>query len=165
MNVPAIIAAALTVGIISPAAAEPSSAISRQEARQTAEALIAQLDAAYNRHDAAGIASLFAEDATLVPARPSPTLGAVLSGRLQIEKFFAHAVTMFGQQTETVVDAGPIGDAGIWLVTELHLAGHGQLEGHVGGVLVRSGNGWQIRMSTVSARPPGASTAAAPAHQ
>ncbi len=129
------------------------------EARETAATLLAKLDAAYNAHDAHALASLFAENATFVPANPSPTLGAVIEGRANIEKFFADAFKTFQTSSEKVVAVGAVDDHALWLISDLSLSGrdaHGAraFSGHVGGLVVRErGGDWEIRMATTNGRP------------
>lgn len=128
----------LTLGLAMPAAARERSTLTREDARQAAESVLAKFDAAYGKHDAAGIAALYMANATFLPARPSPALGSVIPGRPGIEKFFADAFKTFGSQSGNLVDAGPLGNRAVWFVADLHLTGKDgngpmRLDGHVGG--------------------------------
>jgi uncharacterized protein (TIGR02246 family) len=127
--------------------------------RKAVEDVLAKFDAAYDKHDAAAIAALYAETGTQVPARPSPTFGAVVSGRPNIEKFFVNAFHVFGNQSQKLIASGPLGGDAIWYVSELHLTGQGpngpvRIDGHLGGVLIRNGSGWEIVMTTANGGPP-----------
>jgi uncharacterized protein (TIGR02246 family) len=129
------------------------------EPRKSIEAIVAKFDAAYEAHDAAAIAALYADDGIQVPARPSPTLGALISGRTNIQKFFADAFKVFQHQKQEIVASGIVGNSGAWYVSELHLTGSGQngpakIDGHLGVTLVRSGSDWKIVLTTANGAPP-----------
>jgi len=131
---------------------------SQNEARKVAADMAMKFDTAYNKHDAAGVAALYAEGGTFVPARPAPGLGSVVTGRDGIEKFFAGTFNTVGSETTRIVDAGRLGDGAIWYVAELHLSGRGptgqiSIDGVQGAVLVRNGSNWQYRLTTVTLRP------------
>lgn len=162
MKPPTILMVLTALGVSAPATAQETP---MQNARQTAEAISTKLDAAYNKHDAAGIARLYVMDATFVPARPIPPLGAVITGREGIEKYFTTAFKTFTHETGKIVAAGPLDNDAVWFVRELHLTGRSEgglrrIDGHVGGVLVESGGSWQIRMTVTNGRPQGLATRA-----
>jgi len=108
--------------------------------------------------DPVGLAALYTPDGVFLPARPSPTLGAVITSRANVEKFFADAFKTFHHSEQRATEAHALGD-GVWFVGEVHLTGQSEkgpveINGRLGGVLVRAGGSWEIRMVTVNAAPP-----------
>jgi uncharacterized protein (TIGR02246 family) len=157
MKLRLLLIALIAVASVTSAATQPKKSM---DARQAAEVVLAKFDVAFNKQDAAGIAALFVPGGTFVPALPSPTLGAVMSGQQKIEKFFSAAFHTFTTESLKVVKAGPLGDTAVWAVADLHLTGQGQngpveIRGHVGTVFVRSGGTWKIQMTIANGKPVG----------
>jgi ketosteroid isomerase-like protein len=159
------IAMAVAMVLSTPGLSPASAAVTESAARQAAETISTQVEAAYNRHDAAAIGALYTPDGTLLPARPSPSLGAVITGPPAIERFFADAFKTFTAASHKLVEAHPVGESAVFMIAELHLTGQGEqgplrLDGHFGSVLERSGVTWKIRMTVTngSAAPAPAQT-------
>lgn len=156
-----VVATGIAIGTLG--AGQASASMTEEAARQAAESLSAQFNAAYNRHDAAAIAALFSPDGTFLPVKPSPSLGAVITGRPAIERFFSDGFKTFDTQSAKVVEAHPVGDSELFMIEELHLTGRDaqgplRLDGHVGGLLVRTGGQWQLLMTVANgsaSRAPG----------
>jgi len=156
----AVAAIALTAGMT-----QAANTLTQQTAQQAADRVSSRMEAAYNRHDAAAIAALFTPDATFVPARPSPRLGSVITGRQAIEQFFADDFGTFPTVSHKLVEVHPIDESSLFLIGELHLTGQRnnqplRIDGHFTDVLVRVGDDWQIRVTATSAAPGPAATQA-----
>ena len=144
------------VVFVAPAFAQ--SPLSDDEARKIAADIAAKCDAAYNKHDAAGVAALYAKNGALVPARRARLFGLFVTGRHAIEKFFTGEFNEFGNQEITINDAGPLSEGSMWYIAGVHLSGQGKngptsIDGVQVATLVRDGSDWEYRMTTVTLRP------------
>lgn len=118
-------------------------------------ALSQKLDEAYNKNDAAAAAALFTEDAVLV----APDW--MSSGRKAIEewykmKFQRSPITDFNSRQErrhlNAID-NAVWSAGQWFSTLQSETGPGLSWGYWSAIYVWEGDGWKIRMLTLSERP------------
>ena len=75
----------LAMGLMVPASAQQTGASGRPEVRQAVDAFVAKYTDAYNRKDAAGVASLYTEDGILV--QPGP----MVTGRQDLERYWRAA--------------------------------------------------------------------------
>ena len=150
------LAAAVLVTLLAGSALAQQGPVNSTDPAMVAQAVLDRFDAAYNRHDAAGIAALYTQDGNQLPAHALIDLGPIVSGRANITRFFSNAFHAFSKQSQKVVKAGAIGDGGIWYIGELHLSGDGgrKMNGVESGILVREGEAWQLRMTTATANLP-----------
>ena len=147
MRSSSIIAAVAAVSLIAPAA-------SAQELGQEVEKLGAAYAAAFNKQDAAGIATLFTTDGVLV----SPS--GVKSGPAAIEQNY-HTLFKAGiNHIEATVDqVSALGADAVLMIGEYHATGEGQygaikIDGHWTEVGVREGGVLKIRLRAVVRDPP-----------
>ena len=144
------------VVFVAPAFAQ--SRLSEDEAHKIAADIAAKCDAAYNKHDAAGVAALYEKNGALVPEHRASLFGLFVTGRRAIEKFFTGAFNEFGNQEITIQDSGPLSDGSIWYIAGVHLSGQGKngptsTDGVQIATLVRDGSDWEYRITTVTPRP------------
>jgi uncharacterized protein (TIGR02246 family) len=149
-------AAGLVLGLTASASAQDKNGQctgSEDACRQVAMA-IRDFENAFNKHDAASIASLFSEDAVLLPEGP------MLSGRDAIQKFYAGALDagltglVFNvKETHILSDVA-------WSIGDWHVDGPGPNhtsqvhQGNWFNLFVRSGNTWKIRQDTFNSMAP-----------
>jgi ketosteroid isomerase-like protein len=151
------IAAIAVTAVIFVTAAFAQPPLSEDEARKIAVDMAGKFDAAYNKHDATGVAALFTIKGIFVPARRPNFWSSFLTGRRAIDKFFAGALNEFGNQEIKINNAGPLGDS-IWYIADVHLSGQGHngpinFDGVQVATLVRNGSDWEYHIITVTPRP------------
>jgi uncharacterized protein (TIGR02246 family) len=140
----------LAIGLAMPAAAQQ---VSDQEARQAAESFVESFLKAAQKKDAAGLATLYTEDAILIlPEGP-------VSGRAAIERNRAEGFKVFSQETAKLDQVKVIGDgirirSGTWSGTLQSPNGPIPLKGNWATTDVRDGGIWKIRMEAVNMTPP-----------
>jgi uncharacterized protein (TIGR02246 family) len=127
-----------------------------QGMRQQIERLVATYADNFNKHDAAGIASLYAKDGMLV----SSAAKIVKDGPQEIEQSYQNLFkTGMNHGQITVDQIFPLGTESAIYLGEYHLTGEGQsgalkVDGHYTAVAVREGNTWKIRLATAFPNPP-----------
>ena len=136
---------------------------SAQEVDQTHRQQIERLAAAYvenwNKHDAAGVAALYAKDGVHVSAT------GVKSGPQEIEQAYQTGMKTFPQHNgQTIEQISPLGNDTDIRIGQFHLAGEGpngptKLDGRYTAVDVREGGTWKIRLLTAVPIPPPAPAA------
>lgn len=142
-----LVSAALTLGIaFSPAIAETGSTADTAVAAKI-EQLIADYIQAYNRHDAAALASFYATDGVFVSVTGTP-----IEGRDAIEKFWETTFKRIGDVNQSVkaIEVHALGD-GAWAIGEYSAERKGQvgppeIKGHWSAVYVPEGGAWKVRM-------------------
>jgi uncharacterized protein (TIGR02246 family) len=133
----------------------PAAAIAQDAGEQKFRAAITALEvtqiAAYNKHDAATVASVFTDDAVSV------TPGGVLNGRESIEKRYAALMASqnWRDYEEGIDEAHLIGtDAGWaighWTVTATGPTGEVRRQGLWSAVYMLDHAAWKARMDTVT---------------
>jgi uncharacterized protein (TIGR02246 family) len=140
-----IIVAFAAIGLITSASA--------QQIDQNTRAQIERIAAAYvenwNKHDAAGVAALYAKDGVLVTAA-----GAIKSGPQEIEETYQSTMKAFPQHNgQTIEQISPLGNDADIRIGQFHLSGEGpngptKLDGRYTAVDVREGGTWKIRLLT-----------------
>ena len=146
-----VIVAFATFGLITSASAQEIDQNTRQQIERIAAAYVEN----WNKHDAAGVAALYAKDGVHVSAT------GVRSGPQEIEQAYQGALKTLPQHNgQTIEQISPLGNDADIRVGEFHLAGQGpngptKLDGRYNGVDVREGGTWNIRISTaVPITPP-----------
>ena len=137
--------------------------VSAQEVDQTHRQQIEQLAAAYvenwNKHDAAGVAALYAKDGAQVTAT------GVKSGPQEIEQAYQGAMKTFPKHNgQTIEQISPLGNDADIRIGQFHLSCDGpngptKLDGRYTAVDVREGGTWKIRLLTAVPIPPPAQAA------
>lgn len=151
-----IIVAFATLGLITSASAQEIDQNTRQQIERIAAAYVEN----WNKHDAAGVAGLYAKDGVLVTAT-----GAVRSGSQEIEQAYQGAMKMFPQHNgQTIEQISPLGNDADIRIGQFHLSGEGpngptKLDGRYTAVDVREGGTWKIRLLTAVPIPPPAEAA------
>ena len=133
-----------------PAAAQQMKCDGPQDTCQQFVALAKAYDAAFNKHDVAGVSGLYTEDAVWMPEGPA------LSGRGAIEKFLAGLFKMgLSNEILNVHEVHVAGDMA-WAVGDWSNSGPGpnqttqQYHGNWGVVYARNGDTWKTRMLTTN---------------
>jgi uncharacterized protein (TIGR02246 family) len=145
--------------IVAFAALAPITSASAQQIDQNTRAQIERIAAAYvenwNKHDAAGIAALYAKDGVQV------TETGVKSGAQEIEQAYQSVMKTFpAHNGQTIEQISPLGNDADIRIGQFHLSGEGpngpiKLDGRYTAVDVREGGTWKIRLLTaVSVAPP-----------
>jgi uncharacterized protein (TIGR02246 family) len=130
-----------------------------QNHRQQIERLAAAYVENWNKHDAAGIAALYAKDGVQV------TAAGVKSGPQEIEQAYQGPMKMFPQHNgQTIEQISPLGNDADIRIGQFHLSGEGpngptELDGRYTAVDVREGGTWKIRLLTAVPIPPPAQAA------
>jgi uncharacterized protein (TIGR02246 family) len=144
--------AGLAIGLVAPAVAQEKTTAcdGPRDACQQLVALARTYDAAFNKHDVAGVSGLYTEDAVWMPEGPA------LSGRQAIEKFLAGLFKMgLSNEVLNVHEVHVAGDMA-WAVGDWSNSGPGpnqttqQYHGNWGVVYARNGDTWKIRMATTN---------------
>jgi uncharacterized protein (TIGR02246 family) len=110
-------------------------------------------DEAFNKNDAAALAALFTEDAVYVVPE------GLFSGRQAIEKRYAdvfqrwHPTNFIGQADQLNAIGNEAWAVGEWWSTLQSQTGPKFARGYWSAIYVREGDGWKIRMLTVSEHP------------
>ena len=141
-----IVIPVLTIGVTLPAHAQQTTG--QQDVRQEIEDFNKKYDETFNKHDAAGMAALFTEDAIVMrPASP-------LTGRAEIEDMYQGAFKAgYSNHLTTVLHIEDLGDGKAWAVGQFSAKGQGanntiqEVHGNWGTVDERVGGEWKIRMS------------------
>jgi len=142
-----LVSAALALGVaLSPAIAETSSSPDAAVAVKIGQ-LIADYVQAYNRHDAAALATFYATDGVFVSVTGTP-----IEGRDAIEKFWETTFTRIGDVNQSVkaIEIHALG-GGAWAIGEYSAKLKGQvgppeIKGHWSAVYVPEGGAWKVRM-------------------
>jgi len=151
-----IIVAFAALGFVTSASAQQIDQNTRQQIERIAAAYVEN----WNKHDAAGVAGLYAKDGVLVTAT-----GAVRSGSQEIEQTYQGAMKTFPQHNgQTIEQISPLGNDADIRIGQFHLSGQGQngptkLYGRYTAVDVREGGTWKIRLLTAVPIPPPAQAA------
>jgi uncharacterized protein (TIGR02246 family) len=151
-----IILAFAAIGLITSASAQEIDQNTRQQIERIAAAYVEN----WNKHDAGGVAALYAKDGVLVTAT-----GVVRSGPQEIEQAYQGAIKAFPQHNgQTVEQISPLGNDAVIRIGQFHLAGEGQngptkLDGRYTAVDVREGGTWKTRLLTAVPIPPPAQAA------
>jgi uncharacterized protein (TIGR02246 family) len=152
---PSIILAFAALGLTTSASAQQVDQNHRQEIERVAATYVEN----WNKHDAAGIAALYAKDGVQV------TAAGVRSGPQEIEQAYKNAMKMFPQHNgQTIEQISPLGDDADIRIGQFHLSGQGKngptkLDGRYTAVDVREGGTWKIRLLTAVPIPPPAQAA------
>jgi uncharacterized protein (TIGR02246 family) len=150
-----IIVAFATLGLIASASAQEIDQNTRQQIERIAAAYVEN----WNKHDAAGIAALYAKDGVQVTAT------GVKSGLQEIQQAYEGAIKTFPQHNgQTIEQISPLGNDADIRIGQFHLAGQGpngptKLDGRYTAVDVREGGTWKIRLLTAIPIPPPAQAA------
>jgi uncharacterized protein (TIGR02246 family) len=150
-----IIVAVAALGLITSASAQEIDQNTRQQIERIAAAYVEN----WNKHDAAGVAALYAKDGMQVTAT------AVKSGTQEIEQAYQSAMKTFPQHNgQTIEQISPLGNDAVIRIGQFHLAGEGpngptKLDGRYTSVDVREGGTWKIRLLTAIPVPPPAQAA------
>jgi ketosteroid isomerase-like protein len=141
-----LLIASMLIGLAIPALGQQNVPQSDQQALRDFEM---QLLTAFNRQDAAGVASLFTEDALRV------TPQGIIRGREAIEKdmdrrFQSHFHDLSSTITIFRVFGNSIWEAGEWSM----LIGDRPIRGYFSATLVREGDKYNIRDETLNVVPP-----------
>jgi len=154
MGLRTLAVAGLAISFFVPAFAQGSKCTGPQDACQQNVEVWKSFDTAYNKHDAAATAALFAQDAVWVLP------DAAISGRQAIEKRVADNLKAgFSNEVANVDEVHVIADTA-WVVGHWSATSPGPnnsmqpVQGRWGSVHVREGGDWKIRMSTVNLTPP-----------
>ncbi len=140
-----IIVAFAGIGFIPLASAQQTGQTNRQQLEQISAAYVEN----WNKHNAAGIAALYAKDAVMITGT-----GAVRNGPQEIEQAYQGAMKTFPHHDgQTIDQISPLGNDADIRVGEFHLSGQGQngpikLDGRYSAVDVREGGEWKIRLLT-----------------
>lgn len=138
---------------IMPASAQAKS--SPPDAMAIVQDLTATVQAAIEKQDVAGWASVTAPDVTILPASNPLTSGGIIHGRADAEKVYAG---MFQQgmkhATIKVLEAHFIGRSAIWWAGTIHFSGAREIDARIAQVLVRSKGAWRARLVVLSGDPP-----------
>jgi uncharacterized protein (TIGR02246 family) len=151
-----IMVAFATLGLITSASAQEIDQNTRQQIERIAAAYVEN----WNKHNAAGVAGLYAKDGVLVTAT-----GAVMSAPSEIEQAYQTAMKTFPQHNgQTIEHISPLGNDADIRIGQFHLAGEGpngptKLDGRYTAVDVREGGTWKIRLLTAVPIPPPAQAA------
>ena len=117
-----------------------------QNTRQQIERIAAAYVENWNKHDAAGIAALYAKDGVQVTAT------GVKTGPQEIEQAYQNAMKAFPQHNgQTIEQISALGSDADIRIGEFHLAGQGpngptKLDGRYTAIDVRKGWTWKIRL-------------------
>jgi ketosteroid isomerase-like protein len=136
--------AGLAVGLILPATAQEQNTVD-PEVRQQIEALVVNLDEAYNKSDAPAVAALFAPDAVEVwYGQPE---GGLASGQQAIEKRYAGELGPSPHHlSHKLLQAYPIG-SDICAIMEWSLPPMDTIGHHCVAIFGRDADTWKIRVS------------------
>ena len=139
----------LAIGFVSPTLAQQKNTVDPQTAVQIC-ALASKYDAAFNRGDAAAVATLYTEDVFF------KTPNGTFNGRQAIEELFAkhyfeesHSRNTVTTVTKVIADGNELRATGRWSDTFVD-ASSGTLnaDGTFSWVLVHEGDTWRIRESS-----------------
>ena len=150
-----IVVAFTTLGLITSASAQEIDQNTRQQIERIAAAYVEN----WNKHNAAGVAALYAKDGVQVTAT------GVRSGPQEIEQAYQSAMKTFPQHNgQTIEQISPLGNDADIRIGEFHLSGQGEngptkLDGRYTAVDVREGGTWKIRILTGVPIPPPAQAA------
>jgi uncharacterized protein (TIGR02246 family) len=134
----------VAIGLAMPAAAQH---ISDQDARQAGESVVQAFNKAALAKDAAGLAALYSEDATLI------TPDGPLLGRAAIQKQYAEDFKLFTLEPAKLDRVVMIGDTvrlrnGSWSGVFQGPGGPVHVKGYWATTDLRDGDTWKIRMET-----------------
>jgi uncharacterized protein (TIGR02246 family) len=142
----------LAISFTVPTLAQQKETVDPQIGQQIG-ALAAKFDEAYNKHDSTAVAAFYAEDAVKV------TPHGTFSGRQAIEKdlvindFQQHQtndlVLKVNQVNAVGNDVRALGTWSISFQEGSHAGERSHASGHFSWIIVREGDTWQIRRSTV----------------
>jgi uncharacterized protein (TIGR02246 family) len=139
----------LAIGSVLPTFAQQKDTVDPQIAQQI-RVLASNFDAAFNKNDAAAVAALYKEDAVRV------TPHGTFSGRQAIEKGYAKfefQQYLCNNNVLKVDQVNAVGNdvraLGTWTCTFQDAGKEGHAGGHFTWIIVREGDTWQIRRSTV----------------
>jgi uncharacterized protein (TIGR02246 family) len=144
-----------TIGLITAASAQEIDQNTRQQIERVAAAYVEN----WNKHDAAGIAALYAKDGVQV------TASGVKSGHQEIEQAYENSMKTFPHHNgQTIEQISPLGNDADVRIGQFHLSGEGpngptKLDGRYTAVDVREGGTWKIRILTAVPIPPPAQAA------
>jgi uncharacterized protein (TIGR02246 family) len=145
-----IIVAVAAIGLITSASAQEVDQTHRQQIERLAAAYVEN----WNKHDAAGLAALYAKDGAQVTAT------GIKSGPQELEQAYQTGMKTFPQHNgQTIEQISPLGNDADIRIGQFHLAGEGpngptKLDGRYTAVDVREGGTWKIRLLTAVPIPP-----------
>jgi|SRR5271156_311340 len=149
------------IAALSLATSEASAQGVDQNTRQQIEQLAATFTAAWNKQDAAGVASLFTTDGVLV----TPGADTLSVGPQKIEQHYLDNFKRGETHDETVVEqVWPLETNAVISYGSYRVTGQGQngpinIAGHWTAVDLREGVTWKIRLVTALGSPPPAPAA------
>jgi uncharacterized protein (TIGR02246 family) len=147
---PMSILIALLAGLSTPVIAQD--AVSAQETRQAAQAVVDAYNKAVKNKDAAALGTLYADDAFLV------TPDGIIPGRAAIEKFSEDSFKVFDEEAklDRVEMLGKVVRvrSGTWAGIFHAQKGPVPMKGYWSTTDVLEGGKWKIRMETFNATPP-----------
>ncbi|HYZ22666.1 MAG TPA: nuclear transport factor 2 family protein [Rhodopila sp.] len=133
--------------------AQQGPAISDQAAQDAAVTISRQFGTNYNAGNAAGVASLFADQTEyFTPA------GKVLRNRRDIEAAIADRIKAGWTKEEGILSEAHAAGNMVWLTGRYSLIGSGKNEGkriggHFAGLLIQEGQNWRFRMLIANLTP------------
>jgi len=154
-----ILAGIIVIAFTAPGLAQQAD----QSTRQQIERLMATYAENFNKHDAAGIASLYTKDGMLVS---SSAAKIVKNGPQEIEEFYQNLFKTGLNHVQTTVDqVFPLGTESAIYLGEYHVTGEGQsgalkADGHYTAVDMHESSTWKVRLLTAFPNPPPASGSA-----
>jgi uncharacterized protein (TIGR02246 family) len=144
VRIVAAVAAVAAIGLIGRASAQDV---------QEAEKLIFAYADTFNKQDAAGLAAFYTKDGVIINQR------GVISGPSAIEEYLQTLFKAgFNHEEVTVDQVSPLGADAVLVRGEYHITGQGQngtikIDGNWGGVDVREGGVWKIRLIMALPKP------------
>jgi uncharacterized protein (TIGR02246 family) len=146
-----VIVAFTSLGLIS----SPSAQQIDRNTRAQIERLVAAYVEKFNKHDAAGIAALYAKDGMEVTAT------SVTSGPQEIEQGYQSFMKPFSVLSimVTIEQISPLGNDADIRIGQFHISGEGpngptKVDGRYTTIDVREGGTWKIRLLTIANAPP-----------
>ena len=147
-----VVIASMLIGLTLPAFGQqggPENPQQIAEALQAVQEVGRQYVAAYNRQDAAAIASLFAEDAVRV------TPYGIIQGREAIRSHFENAFKAGSHDLSDVIRVYRASGTAVWEAGSYTVqVGQRHRRGYFATTFVREGGGFKIRDVTVNFAPP-----------
>ena len=141
--------AGLAIGFAVPTFAQDQNAVD-PKTRQEIEAVGMQYLEAFNKHDAAAVATLYTQNAVRVDEPPG--FGNLFVGRKAIEKFYGQEFSASWSSSPAVVKLVQMYalEDTIFTVSEYSV---GPYHGHSMKIYVPDADGWKIRMELVTKAP------------
>jgi ketosteroid isomerase-like protein len=153
----AVLSAAMCFGTVAIAADTPPAGIASSAEKQEFDKSMQDLDVkyieAFNRKDAATIASMFSSDAVSVGL--SPQMSPSVTGREAIQKGLEDFLKSAANYTDKITGSGRINDDMAWMGGPMSLTIGGKpAQGSWLWVLVRENGDWKTKLETYAFTPP-----------